>query len=106
MAHDCFTHAVAGSGIEVHGTKGSVFANGVMSRIHAGTVDLVTAAGSERPVHGEHDLYACSVRPFTGAARGNDSLAACGAERVASVTIAMAVRQAAETGTRVQIMGL
>ena len=106
MAHESFTHPFAGSGIEVHGTVGSVFANGVMSQNPAGTVDLVTAAGRERIVYPGHDLYAYSVKRFIGATRGKGTPAATGADGVASLTIAMAVRQAAETGNRVQIMGL
>jgi 1,5-anhydro-D-fructose reductase (1,5-anhydro-D-mannitol-forming) len=46
MAHESFTHAFAGSGLEVHGTGGSIFAVGVMTQRPVGEVTLVTAGGA------------------------------------------------------------
>jgi 1,5-anhydro-D-fructose reductase (1,5-anhydro-D-mannitol-forming) len=68
MAHESFTHAHAGSGIEVHGTAGSIFAQGVMTQRPLGEVSLVTSTGRETIPYAPHDLYAQAVRRFQGMA--------------------------------------
>ena len=98
MAHESFTHPFAGSGLEVHGTQGSIFARGVMTQGPVGEVMLVTAAGRAVVPYSAHDLYAESVRCFvTGVP------AASGADGVASLRVALAVRQAAVSGVRVMV---
>ena len=96
MAHESFTHPFAGSGLEVHGTLGSIFASGVMTQRPVGEVVLVTAAGRETVPYAAHDLYAESVRSFVAG-----TPAATGADGVASMAVALAVRQAAASGLRV-----
>lgn len=38
MSHESFTHPFAGSGLEVHGTEGSIFARGVMTQAPVGEI--------------------------------------------------------------------
>ncbi len=100
MAHESFTHRFAGSGLEVHGSDGSILARGVMTQRPVGEVDLVTAAGREAIAYPADDLYRVAVREFAGAVAGHGRPAANGADGVASLAVALAVREAARTGTR------
>lgn len=103
MSHESFTHPFAGSGLEIHGTQGSIFANGVMTQRPVGEIELVTSAGRETVGFPDHDLYVLGVRDFCAAVAGEGAPAATGWDGVKSLAIAMAVREAAATGTRVTI---
>ncbi|MDP4031881.1 MAG: Gfo/Idh/MocA family oxidoreductase [Pseudorhodobacter sp.] len=104
MAHESFTHRFAGSGIEVHGTEGSIFARGVMTQRPVGEIELVTAAGREAVRFPDHDLYVQAVRQFVDAVAGKGQPAADGWDGVKSLAVALAVRKAARTGTRQRII--
>jgi 1,5-anhydro-D-fructose reductase (1,5-anhydro-D-mannitol-forming) len=103
MSHESFTHPFAGSGLEVHGTEGSVFARGVMTQQPVGEVELVTKAGREQIAFPVHDLYVQSVRQFVDAIEGKGTPAASGWDGVKSLAIALAVREAARTGRRLAV---
>jgi len=100
FSHESFTHPFAGSGLEVHGTEGSVFARGVMTQRPLGEIELVTAKGREAVPFPDHDLYAQGVAEFAAAAAGHGRPAADGWDGVASLAVALAVRDAAMTGAR------
>jgi len=100
MAHESFTHPFAGSGLEVHGTEGSIFATGVMTQQPVGEVALVTASGREAVPYPTHNLYTQAVADFLAAVAGKGRPAADGRDGVASLAVALAVRTAAETGQR------
>lgn len=100
MAHESFTHPHAGSGIEFHGTRGSIFARGVMTQQPVGTVELVTAAGRESISFSPHNLYVQAVSRFVEAINGRGTPAADGEDGVKSLAVAMAVKQAADSGRR------
>ncbi|MSU90355.1 gfo/Idh/MocA family oxidoreductase [Rhodobacteraceae bacterium 2CG4] len=100
MSHESFTHPFAGSGLEVHGTAGSIFARGVMTQRPVGEIELVTAAGREAVAYPDHDLYAQGLAEFHAAVRGEGRPAATGRDGVKSLAVALAVREAARTGTR------
>lgn len=100
MAHESFTHPFAGSGLEVHGTEGSILATGVMTQQPVGEVTLVTATGREVVPYDTHDLYAQAVQDFLSAVAGRGRPAADGRDGVASLAVALAVREAARTGLR------
>jgi 1,5-anhydro-D-fructose reductase (1,5-anhydro-D-mannitol-forming) len=100
MSHESFTHPFAGSGLEVHGTEGSILASGVMTQGPVGEVVLVTAAGREVVDFPRHDLYAQGVADFVAACAGQGRPAADGWDGVKSLAVAMAVREAARTGLR------
>ena len=103
MSHESFTHPFAGSGLEVHGTQGSIFARGVMTQSPVGDIDLVTKDGRQRLPYAGHNLYVQAVQQFVDAVAGQGHPAASGWDGVASLAIALAVREAARTGTRQQI---
>jgi 1,5-anhydro-D-fructose reductase (1,5-anhydro-D-mannitol-forming) len=103
QSHESFTHPFAGSGLQVHGTAGSILADGVMTQRPVGTVTLVTAAGRRDVPFPAHDLYTQGVAEFVAACAGQGRPAATGADGVRSLAVAMAVRQAAQTGQRVTV---
>ena len=71
MTHESFTHRFAGTGIEVHGTKGSIRATGVMTQRPTGHVTLITDAGEEDvPLCRPQSSTSVSVGLFTDAVAG------------------------------------
>ena len=103
QTHESFTHRFAGSGVEVHGTEGSVFGRGIMTQKPVGEVELVTAAGREVVGFERHDLYAYGLGSFAEAMAGRGRPAADGIDGVKSLAVAMAVREAARTGRAVRV---
>ncbi len=103
MTHESFTHPYAGSGLEVHGTQGSIFAKGIMTQQPVGDITLVTEAGSEAIPYSNHDLYVQGVSDFVAAAAGQGRPAADGPDGVKSLSVALSVREAAATGQRVDV---
>lgn len=100
FSHESFTHPFAASGIEVHGTKGSILARGVLSQEPAGEIDLITAQGTSRVDYDHSALYENVVRNFCAAVAGTAQPAASGRDGVKSLQIAFAVRDAARSGQR------
>ena len=103
MAHESFTHPFAGSGLEVHGTLGSIFARGVMTQAPVGEIELDTAEGRELIPYSDHNLYVEAVRRFADAVAGRGQPAADGRDGVKSLAVALAVRNAARSGTRAHV---
>jgi 1,5-anhydro-D-fructose reductase (1,5-anhydro-D-mannitol-forming) len=100
MSHESFTHPFAGSGFEVHGSEGSIFARGVMTQLPKGEIELVTARGREAVPFPTHNLYVQGLQDFLSAVAGQGQPAATGRDGVASLAVALAVREAARTGQR------
>jgi 1,5-anhydro-D-fructose reductase (1,5-anhydro-D-mannitol-forming) len=103
--HDAFTAPHASTGFEVHGTEGSLYGRDVMTQRAIGSVSL-RRGGSEEEVPVNHEnLYERSVRCFNAAIHGEGEPAATGADGVQSLAVALAVREAAETGQTVRVAG-
>jgi len=103
LLHDAFTVKHAGTGIEIHGTEGSIVGRDVMTQRPIGQVFL-RDAGGEREIAVEHDnLYARSLAAFNAAVRGEGQPAATGEDGVWSLATALAVLESARTGQRVTI---
>lgn len=100
FSHESFTHPFAASGLEVHGTEGSILARGVLSQEPVGEIDLITARGSVRVDYDRSALYENVLRNFCAAVAGTAQPAASGRDGVKSLQIATAVREAALTGQR------
>ena len=100
FSHESFTHPFAGSGIEVHGTEGSIFARGVMTQEPVGTIELVTAAGKTRVPFDTTGLYQTVIANFNSLVQGATTPSATGTDGIKSVIIALGVRDAARTGQR------
>ena len=103
FAHESFNHRFAGTGMEIHGTEGSIIARGVMTQRPVGEVELVTQAGREAVPFEGHNLYVRGVAAFAAACRGEGRPAADGADGVRSLAVAQAVAQAARDGRRGEV---
>ena len=101
--HDAFTVKHAGTGVEIHGTEGSIVARDVMTQRPVGQVFL-RDAGGEREIAIEHEnLYARALALFNAAVRGEGQPSATGEDGVRSLATALAVLESARTGRRVAI---
>ncbi len=103
FAHESFTHAHAGTGIEFHGTEGSILARNVMTQRPVGEIELVTSRGREAIGFAAADLYTTGLGAFLEAVAGRGRPAADGVDGLKSLAVAAAVRQAATTGLRTQV---
>lgn len=103
QTHESFTHAHAGTGFEIHGTKGSIMARNVMTQDAVGEVTLRTARGQEALSFSDHNLYTRSVGLFAAAVRGEGRPSADGVDGVKSLAVAAAVAEAARSGRRVAV---
>jgi 1,5-anhydro-D-fructose reductase (1,5-anhydro-D-mannitol-forming) len=104
QTHDAFTVAHAGTGLEVHGTEGSIVATDVMTQDPVGRVVLRTAAG-EREIEppDRRDLYDVTIDAFAAAVAGEGRPVVDGADGARALAVAVAVRQAAESGHTVPV---
>lgn len=100
MSHDSFAHPFAASGVEVHGTEGSIVARNVLGQDPNGEVELITKEGRQIMPFAKHNLYGETVRQFVQAVIGQSQPAATGLDGVKSLAVALAVRDAARSGSR------
>ena len=101
--HDAFTVKHAGTGVEIHGTEGSIVGRDVMRQRAVGQV-LLRDANGEREIPVEHEnLYGRALAAFNAAVRGEGKPAASGEDGVRSLATALAVLESARTGRRVAI---
>lgn len=100
FSHESFTHPFAGTGLEVHGTHGSIMARGVLTQQPLGQIDLITATGTARVAFDHGGLYEAGLRDFGAAVAGAGQPAASGQDSIKAMQIADAVREAARTGQR------
>jgi len=106
QTHDAFTVGHAGTGLEVHGTDGSIIATDVMTQDPVGQVVLRDDLGSrEVPVDDRRDLYEVTLEAFARAIAGEALPVVNGAAGAKAVAIALAVKQAAESGRTVPVEG-
>ncbi|MFM0740623.1 Gfo/Idh/MocA family oxidoreductase [Paraburkholderia xenovorans] len=101
--HDAFTVPYASTGLEVHGTTGSLFARDVMTQRAVGEVSLRTASGTETFDIAHGDLYVTSVAEFHRAINDGQAPAATGADGYRSLVTALALTKSAETGEHVRV---
>lgn len=103
QTHESFTHGYAGTALEIHGSKGSIFARNVMTQRPTGEVWLQDASGRHDIRFSDHNLYARSMGEFAKALSGQGRPAADGIDGVKSLAVALAVRDAARTGQRTDV---
>lgn len=99
-SHESFTHPFARSGLEIHGSEGSIYARGVMQEGPDGEIELVTAEGSQQVTYDWVGAYDSVVAAFEQAVAEGGVPAASGVDGLKSLMVADAVRRAAETGKR------
>jgi 1,5-anhydro-D-fructose reductase (1,5-anhydro-D-mannitol-forming) len=97
--HDAYTVPHAGTGIEVHGTCGSLLGRDVLAEEPTGEV-LLRRDDRVRPVEipRRWRLYEHAVARFNAAVRGGGSPLASGDDGLASLAIALAARASAQSG--------
>ncbi|MBB4186718.1 Gfo/Idh/MocA family protein [Sinorhizobium terangae] len=101
--HDAFTTKYAETGLEVHGTEGSLIGRNVMTQRPVGTVLLRNEEGeSELPLD-HSNLYETALSAFHAAIEGKGAPTATGEDGVWSLATGLAVLKAAATGTAAAI---
>ena len=103
QTQDAFTVAYAPTGMQVIGSDGAIFAADVMTQEPIGTLVLRDAAGErEIEVADRRDLYEIAVGGFAAAVAGEaDGPVVSGRDGLMAAQVALAVREAADTGERV-----
>ncbi|HXZ08840.1 MAG TPA: Gfo/Idh/MocA family oxidoreductase, partial [Paraburkholderia sp.] len=101
--HDAFTTPYAPTGLEVHGTEGSLIARDVMTQRALGEIQLRSAQGIEVIDVDHHNLYATAVAQFHRAVLHGEAPAATGADGYRSLMTAMMIEESAATGRRVAV---
>jgi 1,5-anhydro-D-fructose reductase (1,5-anhydro-D-mannitol-forming) len=103
QSHEGFTTKFAGTGFEVHGTEGSLFAKDVMTQKPVGSVMLRTASGEEELSFDREDLYTRSMCQFHAAIAGKGEPSATGEDGIWSLSCAEAALESAKTGRAVEV---
>jgi len=102
--HDAFTVRHASTGLQIHGTDGTLIAEDVMTQKPIGQVSLRRGNQVEAIALGEYeDLYTRAVRLFNQAVHGEGEPSATGEDGVRSLAVALAVLESAKTGRRVRV---
>jgi 1,5-anhydro-D-fructose reductase (1,5-anhydro-D-mannitol-forming) len=97
--HDAFTLEHAGTGVELHGTAGSLFGRDVVSAEPAGEVWLRRGSTTELiDVPQRWPLYENVIRRFNRAVRGDGTPLATADDGIASLSVALAVLESARRG--------
>jgi 1,5-anhydro-D-fructose reductase (1,5-anhydro-D-mannitol-forming) len=93
----------AQTGVEIHGTEGSILAYGALTQQPVGGVVLRSADG-ERELPCRHEpIYERAVRKFNDAVKGGDGPAASGEDGLRSLAVALAIHDAMAGGRRVAV---
>lgn len=101
--HAAYTVRHATTGLEIHGTLGSIFARDVMTPKATGDI-VVRDAQGERAIPIAHvDLYERSVAQFVAAVRGEGVPAATGEDGVHSLEATIAVLESCRSGVACKI---
>jgi 1,5-anhydro-D-fructose reductase (1,5-anhydro-D-mannitol-forming) len=104
QTHDAFTVAHARTGVEVHGSEGSIVAADVMTQDPVGRIVLRTASGhQEIEPPDRRDLYDVALEAFAAAVRGTGRPLVDGVDGVRTLAVALAVKEAAESGRTVPV---
>ncbi|MGF6931467.1 1,5-anhydro-D-fructose reductase (1,5-anhydro-D-mannitol-forming) [Paraburkholderia sp. UCT70] len=101
--HDAFTVPYAPTGLEVHGTEGSLIARDVMTQRAVGEIELRSAAGFEIIEVVHQDLYVTAVAQFHRAVLLGEDPAATGRDGYRSLVTALALQESASTGAHVAV---
>ena len=96
--HESFTHPFANTGVEIHGTQGSLISRSTMSQRPMGEIELVTAEGRATIDFPDTNLYATGLSDFYSAVAGQGRPAADGIDGAKSLAVALAALASAETG--------
>jgi 1,5-anhydro-D-fructose reductase (1,5-anhydro-D-mannitol-forming) len=102
--HDAFTVKHAPTGLEVHGTEGSLFAMDVMTQDPRGRI-LLRRDGEETELKLDppEDLYAFAVRQFNQAVQTGTQPFATGEDGLRSLAVGLAALESSKSGRRTPV---
>jgi len=100
---DGFTTRYAETGVEVHGSEGSLIARDCLAQTPRGTLTLRTAAGDEAAELDHHNYYVSGVRAFHDAMRGVGGPSSSGEDGLISLATALAALESARDGRAVAV---
>jgi 1,5-anhydro-D-fructose reductase (1,5-anhydro-D-mannitol-forming) len=99
--HDAFTVRYAPTGLEIHGTEGSLFAVDVMTQDPIGRIVLRRDnEETEIKLDPPEDLYVHSIRHFNQAVLTGTQPFATGADGLRSLAVALAALESSKSGRR------
>jgi len=101
--HDAFTVKFAGTGLEVHGTEGSIIGRNVMTQRPAGEVTLRNGAGETTFALEHENLYVRVLRAFVATVNGDGQPSATGEDGLRSLATALAVLESCSSGQRIPV---
>jgi 1,5-anhydro-D-fructose reductase (1,5-anhydro-D-mannitol-forming) len=102
--HDAFTVKHAPTGLEIHGTEGSLFAVNVMTQDPVGRVVLRRdSEETEIKLDPPEDLYVHSIRHFNEAVMTGTQPFATGADGLRSLAVALAALESSKSGRRTPV---
>jgi 1,5-anhydro-D-fructose reductase (1,5-anhydro-D-mannitol-forming) len=102
--HDAFTIQHAPTGLQIHGTEGSLLATDVMTQEPVGQIILRrNQEETEIALDPPEDLYGFAVRHFNEAVLSGGQPFATASDGLRSLAVALAVQEAAKTGRRVSV---
>lgn len=101
--HESFTTKHVNTGLEIHGSTGSILATNCMTQNPIGDVVIQRRSDNgdlqqERVDIEHHNLYIESLQKFSNAMRGDGEPSATGEDGVKSLAIALAVKASADSG--------
>ncbi|MFP3568067.1 Gfo/Idh/MocA family protein [Paraburkholderia sp. SIMBA_030] len=101
--HDAFNVPYAPTGLEIHGTEGSLFARDVMTQRAVGEIELRSAKGFEIVEVVPKDIYVTAVAQFHRAVLLGEDPAATGRDGYRSLATALALQESASNGAHVAV---
>jgi len=101
--HGSYTVPNAPGGIEIYGDKGALIGRDCMSQRPAGTLHRRDADGDHDITLQHHNLYHYALGRFSEAVRGRGTPAATGDDGVASLAVALALRESALSGRQIEV---
>jgi 1,5-anhydro-D-fructose reductase (1,5-anhydro-D-mannitol-forming) len=102
--HDAFTVPHAGTGLELHGTDGSLIGRDVMTQQPKGEVYMRRSDTTEHVDIGPREgLYRRAVRTFNDAVLNGSTPSASAADGVISLQVGLAAAESAVTGQAVRV---
>jgi len=102
-SHQGFNTPFADTGLELHGTQGSLHGSGMMSQQPSGDLVLVTAQGRNILAVEGGNLYVSCLEHLHRAIRGEPHAMADGRAGVHSLAVALAVLESAQTGRQLRV---
>ncbi len=101
--HDGFTTKYATTGLEIHGTEGSLIGRNCMTQQPAGTVTLRNVDGETELSISHRNLYQNTLAAFEDAIAGRGQPLCSGEDGIWSLATGLAVMQATASGGTVRI---